>query len=286
MTESPELIAAIQARSETLTQSEARLVAELMRAPREVALLSAADFARRVGLHEATCSRLARKLGFDGYAAFRAAVQAEYLTTEPAARMAATLGEAGHDPLSHLVEAEIAALRNLKDHVDDARIARMAAMLEGRRIVVFAQGNATALGEQARRRLSRMAVDVRVIGGGARDLAEGALGLGPGDAVLLFAFRRQPPGYAALMRRAAEVGAATLVVSDTLGPALRPAPDMLVAAPRTGGPGGYQTLTVPMLILNALILALGARAGGEAMDQLGRLGGLIAEFAADRGGQD
>lgn len=271
------IIARIQGRSDVLTASEARLVAELMRAPREIALASAADFAARVGVHEATTSRLARKLGFPSYAAFRDTLRRDYLSrTEPADRMRTTLGDAAGDHLGHLIRAEVSALHALADHVDAAAVARAASALSGRRVFLFAHGHATTLAALAERRMRRMGMEARQLQGSARDLAEGVLAMGQGDALLIFAFRRKPDAYGALMRLAREVGAVVLVISDTLGPALNPAPDHLLSAPRAGVAGGFQTLNVPMLLLNALILSLGE--GEGALGSLDRLGRLIDDF--------
>ncbi|WOI57460.1 MurR/RpiR family transcriptional regulator [Palleronia sp. LCG004] len=280
MVQEMDLIARIRSRSVDLTQSEERLVAELIRAPRDVALLSAAAYAERAGLHEATCSRLARKLGYASYADFRRALQQSYLGGDPATRMASTLAEAGEDPLRHLIAQEVASLDRLTDHVSAVQIRTAAALLDGRRVFLFAQGNASALALQAERRLRRMGMDVRILSGSARDLAEGALGIAEGDAVMCFAFRRQPPGYAVLIERAAAVRARSLVIADEVGPMLRPLPEVMLAAPRTGVSDGFQTLGVPMVVLNALILALGQ--SGAALGTLSELGSLIARFEADK----
>lgn len=279
MAEADGIIARVQRKVETLTQSEARLVAELMRAPREIALATAAEFAARVGVHEATTSRLARKLDFPGYAAFRDALRKEYLhRSEPAHRLSTTLDTAAGDHLGHLIRAEMAALQVLTDHLDQGRIDTVAHALAGRRIFLFAHGHATTLADMAERRLRRMGLDARVLGGNARTLAEGALALAEGDALILFAFRRQPQGYAPLVRLAQKTGVVTLAISDTLGPALSPAPIHLLAAPRTGLEGGFQTLTIPMVVLNALILSISAKLGQAALEPLDRLGHLIAGF--------
>ncbi|REA89366.1 MurR/RpiR family transcriptional regulator, partial [Staphylococcus pseudintermedius] len=100
-----------------------------------------------------------------------------------------------------------------------------------------------------------MGIDSRILRGSPRDLAEQALAVAAGDVLLAFVFRRMPGSYAALMRIAGEVGAVTLAISDM--PALRPMPARLLSAPRGGPNAGFQTLTVPMTIVNALILALG-----------------------------
>ncbi|MDB6454126.1 MurR/RpiR family transcriptional regulator [Falsirhodobacter sp. 20TX0035] len=281
MKEMQGIIARIQASSAALTQTEQRLVSELLRQPRDVALETAAEFAARVGAHEATTSRLARKLGFDSYALFRDALRRDYLhRSEPAGRLSVTIEDSAGSFLSRLIADETLALSQIADHIDDNAIESAAAHLDARRIFMFAEGNASVLAAMMDRRLRRMGVETHLLSGSPRDLAEQALTIGQGDALILFAFRRRPRGYAPLMRLAQEVGAVTLAVSDTIGPALQPAPQMLLAAPRTGAADGFQTLTVPMVLCNALILAIGARRGDAALDPLDRLGRLIDDFSS------
>lgn len=279
MTEAVGVVARIQAMSAQLTQTEQRLVAALIADPRAVALGSSAEFAARASAHEATTSRFARKLGFASYAAFRSELQRDYIQRpDPAARVSATLEQAGGQLLAGLVAAETAALAALGDHLDEAAIQRAAALIDRPRLFLFAQGNATVLAMMMERRLRRMGMQPVMMTGSTRDVAEQAVGMGPADAALIFAFRRQPRLYAPLMEVVRATGAAALVVSDSLGPALSPAPDLLLAAPRSGGEGGFQTLTVPMLICNALILGLSARRKDGALETLDRLGGLIERF--------
>lgn len=273
------LIERVQKVSARLTGAETRLVAELMRAPHEVALGTSAEFAARIGAHEATSSRLARKLGFDGYAAFRDHLRAEFIAGSPSGRVSQTLSGAqvrGYLPL--LVEDEMRALRRMTDFVTDAQIVAAARLLNRPRVFLFARGNAEALAVLMDRRLRRMGLGTVMLRGDARDLAEQMLTLGADDAVLVFAFRRQPRDYARIVTLAERRGAVSVAVSGSLGPALSPAPDLLLSAPRAGGRDGFQTLTVPMLICNALVLALAAERGEGALQMLGQLGPLIEHF--------
>jgi len=274
------LIERVQTVASSLTGTESRLVAELMQAPREIALGTSAEFAARIGAHEATTSRLARKLGFASYAAFRDELRAEFLGSgSPSHRVTQTLSEVqdkGYLPL--LIAEEIAALSRLSDYVQDARIIAAARHLNRARVFLFARGNAEALAVLMDRRLRRMGIATVVLRGDARDLAEQSLTLGPEDAVLLFAFRRQPRDYARLIGLARQRGAATVAISGSLGPSLSPAADLLLAAPRSGGRDGFQTLTVPMTICNALVLAVAAERGEEALGRLQELGPLIDYF--------
>lgn len=274
------LIDRVQAVAAILTGTEQKLISELLRAPREVAIGTSSEFAARLGVHEATTSRLARKLGFSSYAEFRDELRREFLkVADPAERISATLSDArtqGFLPL--LVASEIGALTAIADHVNDTRIRQAAEKLDRRRVFIYGHGNAEVLSVLMERRLRRLGIDSYPLDGSPRDLAEQMLTLSADDALLLFAFRRQPPDYARLMQVAAEAEASTVVVSGTVGPSLTPVADILLSAPRAGMPDSFQTLTVPMAICNAIILALAERRGPEALATLDRLGDLIAKF--------
>lgn len=270
----------IQARADSLTPSERRLVSSVMAQPRAAALATVTDLAREAGVHEATVSRLARKLGFDGFAAFRAALQAEFLPSEETAtRLQRTLQTSGGSVLTSLVDTERAALQALLLHVDEDRIAEAARQLvAARRIYVFGRGNAEALALTMAKRFRRFGRDVHLLTGDARSLAEGVLGMGENDVLLVYAFRRMPRPYAAVVEQAQAAGVTVIAISDTLGPMLVPAPDLLLSAPRSGDIDGFQTLTVPMALSNAIVLAAGALEDVTALKTLERLGALIKRF--------
>ncbi len=274
------LVERIQAVAGRLTSTEQKLISELMRVPREVAIGTSSEFAARLGVHEATTSRLARKLGFASYAEFRDELRREYLkVADPAERISATLSDArsqGFLPL--LVASELSALTAMTDHISDARILEAAEKLDCRRVFIYGHGNAEVLSVLMERRLRRLGIDSHPLSGNPRDLAEQMLTLSADDALLLFAFRRQPPDYERLMQVATETKARTVVISGTVGPSLTPNPDVLLSAPRAGMPDSFQTLTVPMAICNAIILALAERRGPDALATLDRLGDLIARF--------
>lgn len=276
-----DLTAIIQKQADRLTPSEQRLVQAVLAQPRQSALATVTDLAREAGVHEATVSRLARKLGYTGYAAFRSALQAEFLPTEETAtRLHKTLQTASDGGvLATLVAEETAALANLSDHVDEDKVSAAAALLIGaRRLYIFGRGNAEALALMMAKRFRRFGRDVHLLTGDARSLAEGVLGMRPGDVLLVYALRRAPRPYAALTDHARAAGVPVVAISDTLGPMLVPAPDMVLSAPRSSDVDSFQTLTVPMAISNAIILAAGAREETQTLQTLETLGSLIKRF--------
>lgn len=275
------IVERIQTVAETLTPAERRLVREVIGQPQDVALGTAGALARRIGVHEATASRLARKLGFDSYSGFRDAIREEFIVkTDAAVRVRNTLATAeGHGLLGSLVEQEIAALSRLASYVTDERLEAAARALAGcRRIYLFARGNAETLAVLMNRRLRRMAYETVILSGDTRDLAEQVLTMDEGDGLVAFAFRRQPSHYAPLFERARTVGAVTVTVAGSIGPSLSPTADHLLSAPRAGASDSFQTLSVPMAICNGLILAMARSDESRSLRHLEALGELIGEF--------
>lgn len=262
----------------TLTASEKRLVHALLSDPTEAALLSAAELSARAEVHQATAVRLAQKLGYRGYPELRAQLQSDLLKGEPAARLQRRLERSEGGVLEALISSEIAALQALTSYVSQAQLDEAARLLIGaRRVFLFAQGHATSLAELLSRRLRRSGFEVGVLSPFGRDLAEGVLALGEGDALLAFAFHREPKGLGALLAHAQGVGARTVLVSDLLGTTLRPAPDVLLAAPR-GAEQEFTTLSVPMALVNALVLTVAQLDDGRSVRSLERLAGLLAHL--------
>ncbi len=267
--------------AKALTPNERLLVRTVIESPTSAALGTASELAKSVGVHEATASRLARKLGYPSYAAFRDALRVEFIAThEPATRFEKTISETtGDSILGNLVLQEAQALGRIEDFVSPEQITKVATRLASAdRLFVHGHGNAETLAVMMLRRFRRFGADVHKLDADPRSLAEQTLGFRRGDVILTFVFRRPPRAYRPLLECAREVGAETVVIAGSIGATLVPQPDHLLAAPRSGDPDAFQTLTVPMTICNALVIAAGLTDRDRALKTLDRLGQLIDRF--------
>lgn len=275
------IIEKISESSDALTPNERLLVQTVMDSPATAALGTASELANSVGVHEATASRLARKLGYDSYAAFRHALRDEFIATrETATRFENTItGNSTDTILGDLAQQEIRALTDLSDVINPLQIAQIAdAIARANRIFLYGYGNADVLSLMLCKRFRRFGMDVHRLDGDPRSQAEQVLGISDGDVLLTFAFRRPPRGYEALVETVREVGAKTIVISGNSGAMLSPQPDILLIAPRSGSAEAFQTLTVPMIVCNAIVIAVGHIAKEESLKKLERLGQLIERF--------
>ncbi|GMA32058.1 MurR/RpiR family transcriptional regulator [Litorihabitans aurantiacus] len=265
----------------TLTATDRRLVAALQNQPDRASFWLAQELTGPLGLHQSSATRLAQRLGFDGYPQLRDALREDYLAGDgPSQRLRGRLERHPEDDvLASFVSDEVAALEALRRHVTQADLDELAdRVLAAREVLLFGQGNATVLVELLARRLDRFGLRTVRLTGSRRDLAERLSRLAGADLLLAFAFRRAPAALGPLLSVATAAGASTALVTDTVV-WTAPRPDQIVAAPR-GGADDFLSLTVPMAVANALVLTVARRADDGALHHLDRLGHLLDQLDA------
>jgi len=261
-----------------LTATDRRLIAVLQTHPAEAAFWNAADLTDPLGLHQSAATRLAQRLGFEGYPRLRDALRQDYLAgAGPSQRIRGRLERHPDDVLAGFVDDEVAALIALPQHITQDDLDDLAVKtVEAGHVYLFGRGNAAVLVELLERRLRRSGIRVTVLDGPARDVAERLANLSEGDLILACAFRRAPRDLAPVLEVAHEAGAYTALITDALL-SLSPQPNAVLAAPRGGG-DEFLTLTVPMAIANALVLTIARKAPDRALRSLDRLESLLERF--------
>jgi DNA-binding MurR/RpiR family transcriptional regulator len=262
-------------RADQLTPTDRRLVAVLQSQPAEASYWLAADLTGPLGLHQSSATRLAQRLGFDGYPQLRDALREDYLAGDgPSQRLRGRLERHDEDVLGGFVDDEIAALSALPRHVAQAELDALAdRVLAAREVFVFGQGNATVLVDLLTRRLERFGLRAVRLAGSRRDIAEHLARLSGDDLLLAYAFRRVPSSLGSILDIAVDAGAATALITDTVvWPT--PRPDAILAAPR-GGADDFLSLTVPMALTNGLVLTIARRAEPGTLRSLDRLAHVL-----------
>jgi len=252
-----------------LSKSDQRLVHVLLSNPAESAFLSAQDLAERADVHPTTAVRLARKLGFSGYPDLRSKLQNDLIGSSQAVeRVQKRLEHLGHGSLQAFVDSEINALSALPTQISQEDIKQAAqAIVDANNIFLFGYGHSEALVCLMEMRLNRSGYLTRIMREPSRHLAADTKNIRAGDAVLLFIFNSIEPRVPSMLEHIHNVGATSIVISDPVGPVLRPRPEILLSASR-GEVGEARSLTVPMAICNTLILVISELDGHKSFDHL------------------
>jgi DNA-binding MurR/RpiR family transcriptional regulator len=259
-----------------LTPAERRALNLLLESPAEMAAIPAHEVAARLGVHETTVTRLARRLGFPGYRQLREEL-ARPQSTSSAGRAHSRPGDAY--TLARLADDEITSLQRLARLVDQEDVDALAArILAARRVHLFGPPYAQAVLAVLDRRLRRLGLDVVVLPLSGRLMAEHLVPLGADDLVLSFVFRHVDPRLNRINRYARSVGAGVAAIADESGLSFDPEPDHLVVAPRGPSPD-QRSLVVPLFMAYALQQAVYHQAPESAdeslllLDDLARLVG-------------
>jgi len=269
----------------SFTKSQQRIASYLLASYDEAAFLPAADLAQLLDVSEATLGRFAQAIGYDGFRELRRCLQGLFRArATPASRLQHKLGELassqGH-VLAKVLDMEVQVLTEAAHSIDPADFDRaVEVLLSGQRVFVFGSGPSGILADLAELRLRRLGILTIAMAESGRHLLEKLQLLRPGDAVLATGFHYVRPELIAVLEHARATACRSVLLTDTLGPALRGEADVILAA-RRGPVSTFHSLTVPMSILNALILAVAMARPDESLAALNRLQALRAASGLD-----
>lgn len=263
------------------TKSESRIVDFIRRNMDEAPFLSAAEIAGRLDMSEATMVRFARTLGFDSYPALREALQENFRSRMiHSARLRGRLNdlrEAG-DIFERLVASEIDYLTESLQTLDRGALDRAVEQLRAhKRVFVFGLGPSVSLVDLLQIRLTRMGKQVISLNTSGQEVLESMLLMDRDDLLIAIGFFHLTPTMRLVMEYANQHTTPVILVTDTLGPLVGQNADVVLAA-RRGPVSAFHSLTVPMTIVNALLLALSSADQENVMAHLDQLDQMRAKL--------
>ena len=242
-----------------LTKSEKRIADFMRRSLDEAAFQSAAEIAGQLELSEATMVRFARTLGFESYPALREALQENYRhRMTHSARLRSRLDdlrEAG-DIFERMVASEIDYLTEALQTLDrNALNAAVDLLRTHQRVFVFGLGPSVSLVELLQIRLTRAARHVVLLNTSGQEILEPLMLMNSDDLLIAIGFFNLTPTLQMVLDYANQHKTPVILVTDILGPLVGDKADVVLSA-RRGPVSAFHSLTVPMTVINALLLAL------------------------------
>ncbi len=246
----------------------------------EVLVASASALAAKIGTSDATVIRAARALGYSSLDALRRVLAGELRRDlSPASRLARTLGEVkahGDAVLQSAVETQIRGLEALCRDIGPTLFGKAVDCLAGAsRVFIFGIGPSGAIAEYFAIQLGRFGVDAASLTDTGLRLADRLLRLRQDDLILILAYGRVYAELEALIDWAGAVGAKTLLVTDTLGGALRGRVDTVLSVAR-GESDSFSMHTTTLGMIEALLVGLAARRPEATVESLRTLNMLRA----------
>jgi DNA-binding MurR/RpiR family transcriptional regulator len=249
----------IQERFDNLTKSEKRIATFLLQKPEEAAFLSVSELAAQLDLSEATAVRFAQALGFNGYPELRDALQDSFRhQVTHSTRIKERLSELRQhgNIFEQLVASEINYLTQALRTVDRAAITQAVELLQNsERIFIFSLGPSIPLVDLLAVRLTRFGRQVVTMTTTGREILEPLLLLNNRDVLFAIAFFAATPTLKFVLDYAQKVECPAILLTDTLEPVVGEKARVVLAA-RRGPVSSFHSLTVPMTLINAILLTL------------------------------
>lgn len=253
---------------ESLSQSERQLADVLLEHQQDMASYTAIELSAMANVSNATAARLVRKLGYDSFNDARRMVRAAQHWGSPLEHL-----DGGAQPdtdgasMAQMVHVDIANLTRTAENLDPESLAQAVQILGAApRVWVWGVRHGFGLAHLAKHYLGFALSDVHVIPSGS-GLSDDFAAFRPGDALLVFAFRRRPASLAALLAEAKAIGLRIIMVADTSA-ARRTLDVDVVLRCWCRSPAVFTSLTAAISVINYLAWALLQAAGDAGLRNL------------------
>jgi DNA-binding MurR/RpiR family transcriptional regulator len=265
-----------------LTTAERRVAEVVLARPQLVAFGTVAELASAAGSGAATVVRLSTKLGYDGFTALQAAVQAELAAQlRPAAERIRE--PAGADLTVRHQQLEVANVQASLGAVSAETLAAVVDHLADRdaRVFVLSGDASRGVALQFVGDLGSLRDDVTLIDGNPIAVRRQAALLRAGDVLLALDLRRYERWVVDVAQTARAAGVWSVALTDSvLSPLAQIADATVVLA--AAGSGPFDSHTGTLAVFDLFVSAVADRLRAHATERLDRLEAVWREVLTDR----
>ncbi|MEI6400596.1 MAG: MurR/RpiR family transcriptional regulator [Actinomycetota bacterium] len=265
-----------------LTTAERRVAEVVLARPQLVAFGTVAELASAAGSGAATVVRLSTKLGYDGFTALQAAVQAELAAQlRPAAERIRE--PAGADLTTRHQQLEVANVEASLGAVSAETLAAVVDHLADRdaRVFVLSGDASRGVALQFVGDLGSLRDDVTLIDGNPVAVRRQAALLHAGDVLLTLDLRRYERWVIDVAQTARAAGVWSVALTDSvLSPLAQIADATVVLA--AAGSGPFDSHTGTLAVFDLFVSAVADRLRAHATERLDRLEAVWREVLTDR----
>lgn len=263
-----------------LTRAERQLAAHMLGNYPVAVLGSVASVARGAGVSGPTVVRLVQKLGYSGYPEFQAQLREEVgeKLASPLAKHEkwARRGDPDHvlDAVAARVMANVTATLAQIDHAGFDAVARLLAD-RGRRVAMLGGRLTHPVAEYFATTLRVTRGEVSLWSNLPNSWPPALLDMRPGDVLVAFDIRRYEVGVLHIVEMARAQGAVVVLITDRwVSPAAAHAQHILPC--HIEAPGAWDSITAPVMLVEALLAGVQACSWDETSDRLQRMEELYA----------
>ena len=256
------ILSLIQGKKHEFSKGQRAIAAYITECYDKAAFMTANRLGKTVGISESTVVRFAMELGFDGYPAMQKAMQEMVVNRLTSVqRITAANDRIGNqDLLSMVIQSDMEKLRTTAEMISrDAFLAAVEAILKARRVFIVGGRSTAPLASFLGYYLSQMLDTVHTVTvSGTSAVFEQIISADERDAVVAFSFPRYSSSTAQAAEYCRSKGAKVIGITDSPASPLGRNCDHVLLA-KSDMISLVDSLTAPLSISNALIVAIAAR---------------------------
>ena len=278
---SNDILHRLQAETNRFSKGQRAIARYITESYDKAAFMTANAIGKAVGVSESTVVRFAVELGYDGYPSMQKAMQEMVVNRLTSVQRIEVMGDriGKQDLLTAVIQSDIEKLRQTADIVSRADFqASVDAVLKARRVFILGVRSTAPLANFLGYYLSQMLDTVHVVtSSGTSSVFEKVISVDERDAVIGFSFPRYSTSTALGAEYCRKKGAKVIGITDSMSSPLGRNCDHVLLA-KSDMISLVDSLTAPLSIANALIVAIAARREREIEKKFSELEQLWEQY--------
>ncbi len=266
------LLQEIHRRMPSLSKGQQRIANFIINSYEQAAFMTAARLGETVGVSESTVVRFAYALGLEGYPALQDRMQEMVLgrlTSVQRAQLASGLKK--NEVFKTVLTTDMNSIRTTMEMADEGQFDQaVETILKARKVYVLGLRSAMPLAMFLAYYLDYICGDVITFSANIQDLRETMVRMNDQDAFICISFPRYSSRTAEAMAYAKSRGARTIALTDKLDSPIGTMADVVLLA-KSDMASFADSLTAPLSVINAIIVAAGLQSEKEVQDHLREL---------------
>ena len=265
----------------SFSETQKQIATFLLTHPNEAQFFSMSELASIIGVSNSAISRFIKKAGFKSHNELRVELA---LFAKSKAGIADRLSnkllkfDEKDGFFEGIITREQEYISNSIRLIDSSDIVSAAkAIADSGCVYIWAQRPYWGLADILDYRMTRLSIPSIPIYETRHYVLDRAHNLRSNDVVIGFSFQRIPEDIELLFSMAKSVGARTILITDLAFVTKSVEPDIVFSAPK-GPYGEYNSYAVPILILHAMLVAVGYELSGERAESLKKLDAISKKY--------
>ena len=266
------LLQEIHRRMPSLSKGQQRIANFIINSYEQAAFMTAARLGETVGVSESTVVRFAYALGLEGYPALQDRMQEMVLgrlTSVQRAQLASGLKK--NEVFKTVLTTDMNSIRTTMEMADEGQFDQaVETILKARKVYVLGLRSAMPLAMFLAYYLDYICGDVITFSANIQDLRETMVRMNDQDAFICISFPRYSSRTAEAMAYAKSRGARTIALTDKPDSPIGTMADVVLLA-KSDMASFADSLTAPLSVINAIIVAAGLQSEKKVQDHLREL---------------